>query len=93
MNPIQANGGIFVRHEIIKLIILNDRDKMLLAVIDNYDKGFNEDFNGAAKMLLCSETQASNSFEKLRSLQYIRRADVGPNWVLNEDGPWIEGSK
>jgi len=93
MNPLKANGGIFVRSEIIGLMVLNDRDKMLLAAIDNYENGFDENMRDAAAILRCSESQASNSFEKLRALNYITKDSDATGWVLNENGPWLEGSK
>lgn len=80
-----------MRGEIIRLTILNDRDKMLLAAIDNYESGFDENIKEAVSMLRCSETQASNSFEKLKYLRYVKQNPESGRWVLNEDGPWREG--
>ncbi len=92
MNLVEKNGGVFVRSEIISLRILSDRDKMALAIIDNSDDGFKENYSELADVLRCSELQANNSFEKLKALRYITRNESNTGWIFNDDGPIAEGS-
>ena len=93
MNPLEKNDGIFVRREIIKLSIIDDRKKQVFAVIDNYD-GFWEDENNireVADICCITETQAHNAFMTLVGLRFLK-LNKDKKWVLNEDANWQEGS-
>jgi len=93
MNPLEKNGGIFVRSKIIKLTILNDRKKQVFAVIDNYDGGFDEkDIQSVADTIGITETQAHNAFMTLVGLRFLK-LNKDKRWALNEDANWEEGSK
>ncbi len=93
MNPLQANGGIFVRKEIVKLSIVDDLKKQVFAVIDNYDGGFDEkDIAEVAEICGLSETQAHNAFMTLVGLRFLKM-NKDKKWVLNEDANWLEGSR
>ena len=94
MNPLEKNDGIFVRREIIKLSIIDDRKKQVFAVIDNYDGGFWEDENSIKEVAdICgiTETQAHNAFMTLVGLRFLK-LNKDKKWVLNEDANWQEGS-
>jgi hypothetical protein len=93
MNPLEKNGGIFVRSEIIKLTILNDTKKQVFAVIDNCDGGFDEkDIQFVADTIGITETQAHNAFMTLVGLQFLK-LNKDKKWVLNENARWEEGSR
>lgn len=93
MNPLQANGGIFVRREILKLSILDDTKKQVFAVIDNYDGGFDEkEIKSVADIIGISETQAHNAFMTLVGLQFLK-LNRDKKWVLNEDANWERGAR
>jgi Fe-S cluster assembly ATPase SufC len=93
MNPLEKNGGIFVRSEIFKLTILDDRKKQVFAVIDNYDGGFDEkDIQSVADTIGITETQAQNAFMTLVGLQFLK-LNKDKKWVLNENARWEEGPK
>jgi len=93
MNPLQANGGIFVRREILKLSILDDAKKQVFAVIDNYDGGFDEkEIKSVADIIGISETQAHNAFMTLVGLQFLK-LNRDKKWVLNEDANWERGAR
>ena len=92
MNPLEKNGGIFVRSAIIKLTILDDRKKQVFAVIDNYDGGFDEkDTQSVADTIGITEMQAQNAFMTLVGLRFLK-LNRDKKWVLNEDANWMEGS-
>ena len=94
MNPLEKNDGIFVRKEIIRLSIIDDRKKQVFAVIDNYD-GFWEDENSIKEVAdICgiTETQAHNAFMTLVGLRFLK-LNKDKKWVLNEDANWQEGSR
>jgi hypothetical protein len=95
MNPLEKNGGIFVRREIFRLSIIDDRKKQVFAVIDNYDGGFWEDENNirdVADICGITELQAHNAFMTLVGLRFLKLND-DKKWVLNEDANWEEGSR
>jgi hypothetical protein len=93
MNPLEKNDGIFVRKEIIRLSIIDDRKKQVFAVIDNYDGGFDEkEIQSVADIIGITETQAHNAFMTLVGLQFLK-LNKDKKWVLNEDANWQEGSK
>jgi hypothetical protein len=92
MNPLEKNGGIFVRKEIIALSIINDRKKQVFAVIDNYN-GFDEkDIKCVADILGITETEAHNDFMNLVGLRFLK-LNKDKKWVLNEEANWEEGSR
>ena len=93
MNPLEKNDGIFVRREIIKLSIIDDRKKQVFAVIDNYDGGFDEkEIQSVADIIGITETQAHNAFMTLVGLRFLK-LNKDKKWVLNEDANWQEGSR
>ena len=93
MNPLEKNDGIFVRREIIRLSIIDDRKKQVFAVIDNYDGGFDaKDIKDVADIIGITETQAHNAFMTLVGLRFLK-LNHSIKWVLNEDANWQEGSK
>ena len=93
MNPLEKNGGIFVRREIFRLSIIDDRKKQVFAVIDNYDGGFDEkEIESVADTIGITETQAHNAFMTLVGLRFLKLND-DKKWVLNEDANWEEGSR
>jgi hypothetical protein len=95
MNPLEKNGGIFVRREIFRLSIIDDRKKQVFAVIDNYDGGFLEDENNirdVADICGITELQAHNAFMTLVGLRFLK-LNEDKKWVLNEDANWEEGSR
>jgi hypothetical protein len=93
MNPLQANGGIFVRKEILKLSIIDDGKKQVFAVIDNYGGGFDDkDVSEVAEICGLSETQAHNAFMALVGLRFLKM-NKDKKWVLNENANWEEGSR
>jgi hypothetical protein len=92
MNPLEKNGGIFVRSAILKLTILDDRKKQVFAVIDNYDGGFDDkDIQSVADTIGITEMQAQNAFMTLVGLRFLK-LNKDKKWVLNEDANWMEGS-
>jgi hypothetical protein len=92
MNPLEKNGGIFVRSAILKLTILDDRKKQVFAVIDNYDGGFDDkDIQSVADTIGVTEMQAQNAFMTLVGLRFLK-LNKDKKWVLNEDANWMEGS-
>jgi hypothetical protein len=93
MNPLEKNDGIFVRKEIIRLSIIDDKKKQVFAVIDNYDGGFDaKDIKSVADIIGITETQAHNAFMTLVGLRFLKLNNA-IKWVLNEDANWQEGSK
>jgi hypothetical protein len=93
MNPLEKNDGIFVRKEIIRLSIIDDKKKQVFAVIDNYDGGFDEkEIQSVADIIGITETQAHNAFMTLVGLRFLK-LNKDKKWVLNEDASWEEGSK
>ena len=93
MNPLEKNGGIFVREEIIRLSIIDDKKKQVFAVIDNYDGGFDaKDIKSVADIIGITETQAHNAFMTLVGLRFLKLNNA-IKWVLNEDANWQEGSR
>ena len=93
MNPLEKNDGIFVRREIMKLSILDDKKKQVFAVIDNYDGGFDvKDIKSVADIIGTTETQAHNAFMTLVGLRFLK-LNHAIKWVLNEDANWQEGSR
>ena len=89
MNPLEKNDGIFVRKEIMKLSVIDDRKKQVLAVIDNYENGFDEtNIPEVAEICGLNETQVYNAFMILQELRFLKL-----KWVLNEDANWQEGSR
>jgi hypothetical protein len=92
MNPLKMNGGIFVRDKILKLKVIDQFKKQILAIIDNYEGGFNADqLKEVAEMVGCTETQANNAFQTLVGLRLIK-LNHAVKFVLNEDANWMEGS-
>jgi hypothetical protein len=92
MNPLKMNGGIFVRNKILKLSVIDQFKKQILAIVDNYEGGFNPDeLKEVAEMVGCTETQANNAFLTLVGLRFIK-LNHALKWVLNEDANWMEGS-
>lgn len=93
MNPLEKNGGIFVRKEIIALSIINDRKKQVFAVIDNYDNGFDDkNIKCVADIIGITETEAHNDFMTLVGLRFLK-LNNNKKWVLNEEANWEEGSR
>ena len=93
MNPLEKNDGIFVRREIIRLSVIDDKKKQVFAVIDNYDGGFDEkEIQSVADIIGITETQANNAFMTLVGLRFLK-LNKDKKWVLNEDANWQEGSR
>jgi hypothetical protein len=92
MNPLEKNGGIFVRKEIIALSIINDRKKQVFAVIDNYNNFDEKDIKCVADILGITETEAHNDFMNLVGLRFLK-LNKDKKWVLNEEANWEEGSR
>ena len=93
MNPLKMNGGIFVRREIMNLSLFDDRKKQVLAIIDNFEGGFDkENMNDLAEIARISDIQANNAFMALAGLGFLKANDEG-KWVLNEQASWLEASK
>ena len=93
MNLLEKNGGIFIRKQILRLSIIDDKKKQVFAVVDNYDGGFDQNnMKDVAEICGMSETQAHNAFMVLVGLRLLR-FNESKKWVLNEDANWQEGSK
>ena len=92
MNPLEKNGGIFVRKEIIALSIINDRKKQVFAVIDNYNNFDEKDIKCVADILGITETEAHNDFMNLVGLRFLK-LNKDKKWMLNEEANWEEGSR
>lgn len=60
---------------VLKARILNDRQKLVLAYIENCDDGCNVSNDYLAELLDCSETQVSNAIHILLFLKLVAVRD------------------